>query len=258
MNNIKIARKLVKIAKNLVAISMTNKNFKQYADEYERIFHERPNPNLFDLFKTKKQLLTFLKNKKRSFPHLKEFLNDGKLNELLSNKMMCVVSAGRNSEEIDNPGLITDSGVKKRYDELKTFLETLKLPYYEVYGLYFGSHEVSYLVDLTNDGKYLNNSGKVQQNLEKIRNFCLGQVKQDCIIEGIGNVTVFQYSGKYIEQDKNNPENDPYNNEGRSTIFTKSPKRLKKRDFEERGIKDVSHSFSKNYDFDNEVSGTKY
>ena len=100
-NNVKIAKELVGLARELVAITMTRKDFKEYSKHYNDAFGSSPEENLFDLFKNKKQLRSFLKNKKRQFPHLKEFLSQEKLKNLLSSKMMCVVSAGRNQNEID-------------------------------------------------------------------------------------------------------------------------------------------------------------
>ena len=257
-NNIKIAKELVGLARELVAITMTRKDFKEYSKHYNDAFGSSPEEKLFDLFKNKKQLRSFLKNKKRQFPHLKEFLSQEKLKNLLSSKMMCVVSAGRNQNEIDDPNLITDKQVKERYGELRRFLESLRLPYYEVLGNYFGNQEISYIVDLTDDGKNLNNSAKVSNNLEKIRDFCHNQMKQDCIIEGVGKVTVFQYSGHYLLQDATKPSNDPYTEQefGRSTVFTHSPSRYRRHN--PSTIKDKTDSFSNNYDWDTEHPGTKY
>lgn len=263
MDNIKIAQYLLKMARDLVAISMTRKDFKEYSDEYSKAFGESPNPGLFDLFKNNKQLRTFQRQKKRDFPHLKEFVPLDKIRDLLDRKMMCIVSAGRNELELREPELITDAEIKKRYRELLEKLETMRLPYYEVYGLYFGDHEISYLVDLTDDGRYLNDPAKISANLKEIRNFCHNHCKQDSIIEGIGNVTVFQYVGHYNEQRKDKPENDPYNladqdNAGRSTLLTRNPGRFTRRRGPDRDIRDVSQSFSKNYDFDRDIPGTKY
>lgn len=257
-NNLKTAKQLIKIAKELVAISMTRKDFNEYSQQYNDAFGGSPEEKLFDIFKNKKQLLTFLKQKKRTFPHLKEFLSKEKLSQLLSSKMMCIVSAGRNQKEIDNPELLTDQQLKERYDELKSFLETLRLPYYEVLGNYFGNQEISYIVDLTNDGKYFDNNGKISENLKKIRSFCHNQMKQDCIIEGIGKQTVFQYSSNYISQDSAKPSNDPYTEKelGRSTVFTNSPSRYRRRN--PSSVKDKTDSFSNNYDWDNPTSGTRY
>ena len=172
--------------------------------------------------------------------------------------MMCIVSAGRNSDEIENPSLISDKQVEERYDELKQFIETLRLPYYEVFGNYFGNQEISYIIDLTNDGKYFDNTGEIKRNLEKVREFCHNEMKQDCIIEGIGKETVFQYSGNYIPQKKEKPSNDPYEEKefGRSTVFTHSPSRYKRHN--PSSIKDKTESFSNNYDWDNSVPGNKY
>ena len=257
-NNVRIAKELVKMAKELVAITMTKKDFKEYSKHYNDAFGSSPEEKLFDLFKNRKQLRTFLKQKKRSFPHLKEFLSKDKLNVLLSKKMMCIVSAGRSEDELAHPEKITDKQVEERYENLRRFLETLRLPYYEVLGNYFGHQEISYIVDLTDDGKYLNDSAKVSEYLKKIRNFCHNQMKQDCIIEGIGKVTVFQYSDYYHLQDTVKPSNDPYSEQGlgRSTVFTHSPSRYRRQN--PSSVKDKTDSFSNNYDFDTKHPGTKY
>ena len=171
---------------------------------------------------------------------------------------MCVVSAGRNQDEIDHPELLSDKQLKERYNELKRFLETLRLPYYEVLGNYFGSQELSYIVDLTDDGRYLNDSGKVKGNLQKIRSFCHNEMKQDAVIEGIGKETVFQYNGNYVAQDSNKPSNDPYKEQelGRSTVFTKRPSKYRKDN--PTSVKEKTDSFSNNYDWDNPVQGIRH
>ncbi len=257
-NNVRIAKELVKMAKELVAISMTRKDFREYSKQYEDAFDDVPAEKLFDIFKNRKQLRTFLRQKKRDFPHLQEFLSRDRLRQLLSHQMMCVVSAGRNQQEIDNPALITDEQVKERYNVLRHFLETLNLPYYEVLGNYGNSQEISYIVDLTKDGKYLNDSGKVSSNLKKIRDFCHGAMKQDCIIEGIGKMTVFQYPGYYLQQEQDKPSNNPYTEKdfGRSTVFTNRPSRYRKNN--PSSVGDKTESFSNNYDWDTSHPGTKY
>lgn len=256
--NIRIAKELIGLAKNLVAISMTEKDWKQYSNDYQEAFGTPPNKELYDVFQNSGRLKQSLKQKRRNYSNLREFLSKKKLIELLNKKMFCIVSAGRNSAELENPSLLNKMQLKSRYNSLKRFLETLDLPYYEIVGNYGGSQEISYLVDLTNDGEFLNNSAQVHTNLSKIRNFCSGEMKQDCIIEGIGNATVFQYSGHYIEQDQSNPTSDPYDKSpesGRSTVFTESPSNYRRRN---PSVKDKTHSFSNNYDWENERPGTKY
>ena len=259
-SGIRVARQLVRLAKELVAISMTRNDFKEYSKQYGESFGgETLNEKLFDIFKNRKQLRRFKKQKRRTYPNLKEFLPADKLKSLLDSKMMCIVSAGRNGREIDDPGLITDRQVEQRYERLRRFLESLELPYYEVLGSYFGNQEKSYIVDLTNDGEYLNDSAAVSSNLQKIRAFCNNDSKQDCIIEGIGHATVFQFSDSYVPQDEDNPVNDPYTKpeSGRSTVFTQSPARYRRHN--PSSVKDKTDSFSYNYgDFDNPVPGTRY
>lgn len=242
MKNIKLAKELIKLAQELIAVPTdTYQNFQEYSKDYYDKYKEYPDKKLWDLFETQEEVDAFLQNKSKEFPHLKQIISEETIKRLLQEDWFIIVSAGRNEDQIQNNN-ITDQEIENRYNELKKFLESLNLPYYEVIGQYFHSSELSYIVDLSNNGA--NDESTIKSNLRKIRSFCGNELKQDAVIEGLGKQRVYMYSkNKNLSYRKKTKELNPVNDIGRSTVFT------------EKGDRKKNKSWADDFDFDEENQG---
>lgn len=178
----------------------------------------------WDLFKTKEEVDNFIKQKSERHPRLSETISPETLKKLLNEGWFCIVSAGVNPDEDDECKTqatnkdgnldrktykeLKHAIVDKRYEDLCDFLDGLKVPYYEIIGQYSGVAEKSYIVDLTDIGT--NNKEEAKNLFRKIRSFC-NQIKQESVIEGIGNqqVLVFCQDGSHRKRiDDNGNFND--------------------------------------------------
>ena len=260
MNNITIAKKLLKFAMELISSPTgTNQNFEQFGEEYKKQNKNEAYPTYWNLFNSEKQKRKFLKKKKELHPRLSEVVDSSTLDKLLKDGWFVIVSAGLNNEEgaklakefgwekegdkiNDIEGYINEAKhiTKRRYRKLRRFLDELDCPYYEVLGqfkndiLKIETPELSYIVDLTNFGE--NDDSKAKSLLHKISSFC-NQIKQTAIIEGIGGENIFHYleNDTFVQQ----LPGEGKNNDGRSTFRTDN------KDYK----KIVNKSF--NYDWNN-------
>lgn len=230
-NNIRVARQLIKIAKEIISDQRmayptdTYDGFSQYSKDCQEKYNEQPDAKLWDLFETQEEVDAFLQNKAKDFPHLKQIISEESIKKLLDEQWFVIVSAGRNNEEIKEHS-ITDQEIKERYNKLRQFLQILNLPYYQVIGQYGHSSELSYIVDLSNNGT--NDETTIKSNLRKIRTFCGNELKQDAIIEGLGKQRVYMYTqnGDFSYSQKTRQLN-PVNDIGRSQVFTDKGDRRK-------------------------------
>ena len=208
-NNIKIAKELIRMAKQLIEArpTGTHDEFNKLSeDNIQKYIKDVSDDFPWDLFETKEEVENFIKQKKEQHPKLSEVISNDTLEKLLNEGWFCIVSAGVNPDEddeckvraTDKDGIFDKNVYKqlkheivdKRYEDLCKFLDGLKVPYYEIIGQYNGVAEKSYIVDLTDIGK--NNKEEAKNIFREIRSFC-NQIKQESIVEGVGNQQALVY-----------------------------------------------------------------
>ena len=84
--------------------------------------------------------------------------------------------------------------IKSRDDILKKKLESMGWPYYELLGIYGGIPELSYMVDLTNNGK--NSKQKIDVLCDSLISFVGRKLIQDAVIGRYGKQESYVYCGK--------------------------------------------------------------
>lgn len=216
MNRLYLAKKLVKLAKELVAIpTATFDEYDKFDKEYQKQLGKQSDSTIWDLFKTKKEKEDFLKAKSIAHPNLSEIISTETLGKILSKGYFVICSAGLNDVEAQDlkDKIIAEYGkmdnnkfnemkkkiVKPRYEELRGFLDHLNCPYYEVIGQFYNDilkteiGELSYIVDLTNVGK--NDDAKAKSLMIKITKFCGNNMEQCSTIEGINSVNALVNCG---------------------------------------------------------------
>ena len=246
-NNVKIAKQLIKLAKELIAVPTdTYENFENFSQDYLNRYHKKDDSEadrqlkkqylkkMFDLFETEEEVDEFLKNKSKTFPNLREIISDQTIDRLLNDDWFVIISAGRNEKEIelyDNANEEEkeemDKLLDERYKKLREFLQKFNVPYYQVIGQYGTSAELSYIVDLSNNGK--NDENVIKSFLREIRAFCKN-IKQDAIIEGLGRKSVWVFTNDQSTSYLNKTQSlNPEDSFGRSIVFTDKKDRRKNR-----------------------------
>ena len=80
-NNIRVARQLIKIAKEIISDQRmayptdTYDGFSQYSKDCQEKYNEQPDAKLWDLFETQEEVDAFLQNKAKDFTHLKQIIS---------------------------------------------------------------------------------------------------------------------------------------------------------------------------------------
>lgn len=214
--NIKIAKQLIGLAKELVAVpTATFDEFDEFNEKYKKDFGNDADSSIWDLFNTEEQKKNFLETKKQKHPNLSEFLDKSTLKKILDSGYFTICSAGISSAENQElKAKHTDADgdfdktqyeqeknglVKSRLDTLCNFLDGLNVKYSEVLGQFYDEEseeelaELSYLVDLSNVGE--NDETKAKSLLKQISTFCGNNMNQTAVIEGIRGVHAYVYCG---------------------------------------------------------------
>ena len=238
--NILIAKQLVRLAKELVAVPTgTEEYFQDFSKEYEKNYGRPADSSIWDLFKTQKEVDDFLKSKKQSHPRLSEVLSVDVIKKLLDKGYFVICSAGLSAEEYnalsakhtDENGKLDRDGyekeknalVKGRLEELRRFIDTLDCPYYEVIGQFYDSEiekelpELSFIIDLTDVGE--NSDVEAKNLMKKISSFCGNEMNQTSVIEGIGSQSAYVYCkgrSNLLSRGRTDKNNDL--SYGRSTV----------------------------------------
>ena len=199
-NNIKIAKELIRMAKQLIEArpTGTHDEFNKLSeDNIQKYIKDVSDDFPWDLFETKEEVENFIKQKKEQHPKLSEVISNDTLEKLLNEGWFCIVSAGVNPDEDDEckvratgkDGIFDKNVYKqlkheivdKRYEYLCKFLDSLKVPYYEIIGQYNGVAEKSYIVDLTDIGK--NNKEEAKNILGKFAPFAIKSSRNQLLKE---------------------------------------------------------------------------
>ena len=235
-NNIKIAKQLIALAKELIAVpTATFNDFNQFNNDYKNTHGKNVDSSIWDLFTTQAQVDAFLKAKSQAHPNLSEFIDKGTLEKILKKGYFTICSAGISSAEYsallkkytNDDGVLDEQGfekeknslVKSRLDEFCKFLDSLDVKYYEVLGQFYdeGSKtelaELSYIVDLTNIGE--NSDAEAKQIMKKISNYCGNNMNQTAVIEGIKGLGAYVFCGDRSHLPKRGEGDMGY---GRSTV----------------------------------------
>lgn len=243
-HNVRIAKKLIRIAKELVAVpSDTYDGFAEFNQSYQQKYGKPADSSIWDLFNTEEEKEAFLKAKSQAHPNLSEFMDKKTLRKILDEGYFTICSVGISTDEhialtkkytdangdFDSDGYESEkkSLVQSRRDELCKFLDGLNVKYCEVLGQFYDEEskkelaELSYLVDLTSIGK--NNDEQAKEILRKISSFCGSNMNQTAVIEGIKGAGAYVYCGDRSHRIKQPGMGDT--GYGRSTVRNDSKNR---------------------------------
>lgn len=241
-NRIRIAKKILKIARELLAVpTATYEDFENFSNEYQKRYKAPADSSLWDLFKSQDEVDAFLAEKKRKHPRLSEVLSAETIKRLLTESYFVICSAGISSEEYSvlekkytNPeGRFDEDGyekeknalVKERLGELRKFIDSMDCPYYEILGQFYDQDaqkelsELSFIIDLTDAGQ--NSDSEAKAKMRKITSFCGEDMNQTATIEGIGKQSAYVYcKGRSNLLSRGRNDDDVKLTHGRSTVRT--------------------------------------